>query len=181
METLGVTGGVGSDSEDSRVTISMDTKPDAEPSVMLLLEQYKLFVEMTDRNSERRGLTNRFYITILTGLLALTSWAVSNTVLCDLINVLLLLIAVLGLILCGIWFININSYKQMNKAKFKVIHEMEKHLPFPCYDREWEILERGKNHKKYVPYTKIERYIPLVLAVPYGALLVVTLPLVFSL
>ncbi len=157
----------------------MDTKPDAEPSTMLLLEQYKLFVEMADRNSERRGLTNKFYITILTGLLALTSWAVSNTVLCNVINILLLLIAVLGLILCVIWFININSYRQMNQAKFTVIHEMEKHLPFPCYDREWEILERGKNRKTYVPYTKIERYIPLVLAVPYIALFVVALFLIF--
>lgn len=159
--------------------ISMDAKPDAKPSATLLMEQYKLFVEMADRNSERRGLTNKFYITILTGLLALTSWAVSNTVLCDVINILLLLIAVLGLILCGIWFININSYKQMSQAKFTVIHEMEKHLSFPCYDREWEILERGKNRKKYVPYTKIERYIPLILAIPYIALLVVALFLIF--
>lgn len=158
----------------------MDTKPNADPSTMLLLEQYKIFVEMADRNSERRGLTNKFYITILTGLLALTSWAVSNTVFCDFINALLLLIAILGLILCGIWFININSYKQMNQAKFAVIHEMEKHLPFPCYEREWENLERGKNRKKYVPYTKIERYIPLVLAVPYGVLLVMAVSLIFS-
>lgn len=38
----------------------MDTKPDADPSKMLLLEQYKIFVKMADRNSERRGLTNKF-------------------------------------------------------------------------------------------------------------------------
>ena len=96
--------------------IFMDMRPNDVPSTMLLLEQYKLFVEMTDRNSERRGMTNKFYITILTGLLALTPWAISTTVLCDLINVLLLVIAVLGLILCGIWFVNINSYRQLNHA-----------------------------------------------------------------
>lgn len=159
--------------------IAMETKPDVEPSAVLLLEQYKLFVEMADRNSERRNLINKFYITILTGLLALTSWAASNTVLCIVINILLLLIAVLGLVLCGIWFTNINSYKQMSQAKFTVIHEMEKRLPFPCYNMEWEILEHGKNRKKYIPYTKIERYIPLVLAIPYSALFVLTIFLIF--
>lgn len=157
----------------------MEAKPEADPTTILLLEQYKLYVEMADRNSERRGQTNKFYITILTGLLALTSWAASNTVLCDVVNILLLLIAVLGLVLCGIWFLNINSYKQMNKAKFIVIHEMEKHLPFSCYDIEWEILEHGEDRKIYFPYTEIERYIPLVLAIPYSALLVIALFLIY--
>lgn len=60
----------------------------------------------------------------------------------------------------------------MNSGKFKVIHEMEKQLPFPCYVREWDILDSGNNHKNYLPYTKIEKFIPFVLAVPYLSLLI---------
>ncbi|NMB52222.1 MAG: hypothetical protein GX999_07835 [Bacteroidales bacterium] len=156
----------------------MNSSPEYEPSQTLLLEQYKLFVEMADRNSERRGATNKFYITILTGLLALTSWAATNT-LCEVFNIVLLFISILSLALCGIWYLNINSYKQMNSGKFTVIHEMEKQLPFPCYGREWEILESGKNHAIYVPYTKIEKFIPIILAVPYAALLLYAIHLTF--
>jgi len=36
-----------------------------------LIEQYKLYVEMTDRISDRRERTNRFYISLLSVLLAL--------------------------------------------------------------------------------------------------------------
>lgn len=157
----------------------MNSSPEYEPSQTLLLEQYKLFVEMADRNSERRGTTNKFYITILTGLLALTSWAATNTHLCEVFNIVLLFISILSLTLCGIWYLNINSYKQMNSGKFAVIHEIEKQLPFPCYGREWEILESGKNHRIYVPYTKIEKFIPIILAVPYASLLLYAIYLTF--
>ena len=36
-----------------------------------LLEQYKLYVEMADRISARRGLTNSFFLTLNTGIVAL--------------------------------------------------------------------------------------------------------------
>jgi hypothetical protein len=36
-----------------------------------LLEQYNLYVEMADRITTRRAQTNRFYISLLSGLLAL--------------------------------------------------------------------------------------------------------------
>lgn len=157
----------------------MNSSPEYEPSQTLLLEQYKLFVEMADRNSERRGETNKFYITILTGLLALTSWAATNTHLCEVFNIVLLFISILSFVLCGIWYLNINSYRQMNRGKFDVILEMEKQLPFPCYGREWEILESGKNHRNYIPYTKIEKFIPIVLAVPYVLLLLYAICLTF--
>jgi len=38
-----------------------------------ILEQYKLYVEMTDRISQRRDQSNRFYSALLTGLLAVIS------------------------------------------------------------------------------------------------------------
>lgn len=149
----------------------MDSIKQNENSEKILFEQYKLYVEMTDRNSQRRSITNKFYITVLTGLLAFISWNTSCSQLCDIFEHLLLLISLLGLFLCIIWFININSYKQLNKGKFKVILEMENQLPFPCYSREWDILECGKNHRNYLPYTKIEKLIPALIAILYMFLL----------
>ena len=50
----------------------------------------------------------------------------------------------------------------MNRAKFKVIHEMEEKLPFRAFEAEWEAADRGKNPKKYRPYTNIESAVPWV-------------------
>ena len=45
--------------------------------------------------------------------------------------------------------------------KFKLIHELEQHLPVALFDYEWQIAEQGRG-KSYSPVTRIERWIPLV-------------------
>jgi hypothetical protein len=52
---------------------------------------------------------------------------------------------------------------------------MEQHLPFPCYDKEWEILGEGKEGKKYLQLTRVEQYVPFILAIPYLLLLIYSL------
>jgi len=139
-----------------------------------LLEQYKLYVEMADNVSARRSQTNTFYITVLSGLLAVLSLAIEN-IPSEMQNTAFLAVAVLGLVLCIIWYINIRSYRQLNSGKFKVIHEMEGQLPYPCYDREWDILGRGKDSKGYFQLTRVEQFVPGLLAIPYVLLLVFAL------
>ena len=134
-----------------------------------LLEEYKMYVEMMDRVTERRGKANMFYTTLLSTLLALASFLTENKLIPD-SNKLLFLFAILGLILCMIWYTNINSYKQLNSLKFKVIEEIEKNLPFPCYVREWQI-DKTRT-RKYRRLTQVEKYLPLILGIPYLLLLV---------
>jgi hypothetical protein len=140
-----------------------------------LLEQYKLYVEMADRVSTRRAQTNRFYISLLSGLLALLSIVGGRNRFSDFQTIAFMAVAILGLALCVLWNVNIRSYRQLNSGKFKVIHEMEQHLPFPCYDKEWEILGEGKESKAYLQLTHVEQYVPFVLAVPYLLLLIYSL------
>lgn len=135
-----------------------------------LLEQYKMYVEMMDRTTERRGKTNTFYITLLSGLLALPSLVIDKNLFDGAKAVLALLLAFLGLSLCFLWYININSYKQLNYLKFRVIHEIEPYLPFSFYSREWEI-EKDKVGQ-YKRLSKVEKYIPFIIAIPYFGLLI---------
>jgi hypothetical protein len=132
-----------------------------------LLEQYKLYVEMADRISNRRAQTNRFYVSLLSGLLALLSIVVGRNIFSDFQTIAFSVISVLGLTLCALWNINIRSYRQLNSGKFKVIHEMEQCLPFPCYNREWEILGEEQESKKYLQLTRVEQYVSFMLAIPY--------------
>ncbi len=138
-----------------------------------LLEQYKLYVEMADRISERRMQTNKFYISLLSGLLALLSILVSMSKFNQ--TVIFIIVSLLGIALCILWHINIRSYRQLNSGKFKVIHEMEQYLPFPCYDKEWELLGEGKEKSKYLQLTRVEKYVPLILSIPYIFLFLYTL------
>lgn len=145
-----------------------------------LIDQYKLYVTMADRISERRGQDNRFYITILSGLFVILSYIVSNKLYLNFLNYITVLIAIFGILLCIIWFFQIRSYKQLNSAKFQIIHEMELHLPFQAYLREWELLGYGKDETKYFPLSHVEKYIPLLMALPFILLLICSIVLLFQ-
>ena len=138
----------------------------------VLLEQYKTYVEMADRISARRAETNKFFISLLTALLAIVTLTVDKDAFKDYQGFVIVVVSVMGLALNIIWAVNIRSYRQLNSGKFKVIHEMESRLSFPCYEKEWKILGEGKESKKYLQLTKVERYVPFVLAVPYFILLI---------
>ena len=75
-----------------------------------------------------------------------------------------------GIVLCYSWLRLIRSYKDLNIAKFKVVHEMEKELPFaPFYAESEAVL--------YTPFTEVEMKVPWIFATIYvGALLVATVP-----
>lgn len=136
-----------------------------------LLEEYKMFVEMMDRNSARRWQINAFYTTLLSAILTFIFTSIEKSILPIDKLFLLLLSAILGLSLCLVWIVNINSYKQLNSLKFKVIHEMEKYLPYPCYAREWQILKQENKNTQYGRLSQVEKYVPLILGVPYFCLL----------
>lgn len=140
-----------------------------------LVEEYKLYVQMADNVSSRRAQANAFFISVLSALLVFLSLAGEWKLSGDILNIpAYIATAILGLLLCAVWLLNIQSYRQLNSGKFKVIHEIEQRLPFPCYAREWDILGRGDDARKYLPLTHAERYIPLLLAIPFLLVLVYT-------
>ncbi|GAA0486461.1 hypothetical protein GCM10008986_09820 [Salinibacillus aidingensis] len=127
-----------------------------------LLEQYKLYVQLTDNTTVQRGNTNKFYITVLSGLLAIVSLFIKN----NFPNTMILIISLLGGLLCYTWYVHIKSYKQLNTGRFKVIHEVEKQLPYCCFYEEWNHLKRG-NGENYTRLTQIEQKVPIYLGFPY--------------
>jgi hypothetical protein len=135
--------------------------------LQLLLEQYKLYVELADRVSARRAEANKFYISLLTGLLILFSLIIKIDDVSIIVNFLIIIGSIFGVILCFIWFLNIRSYRQLNSGKFRVIQKMEERLPFSCFKCEWDILGNGKKSNDYITLTRVEQYIPISFAVLY--------------
>jgi len=129
-----------------------------------LLEQYKLYVEMADRISQRRAVANTFF-TSASALLLTVYGAVATLKVPALSATWLVLIAVSGIILSGTWWAVIRSYRQLNSGKFKVIHKLERLLPVAPYEAEWIMLGEGKDLSQYLPLSHVEQVIPVVFLV----------------
>lgn len=124
-----------------------------------IIDQYKIYVEMADRISSRRLTANSFFLSLNSILVAFISYV--NFVGQKKVELNFnWLIALAGLVLSFMWYRLIRSYRDLNSAKFNVIHQIEKLLPISPYDAEWESVERGKNSELYLPFTHIEVCVP---------------------
>ncbi|PPS91063.1 RipA family octameric membrane protein [Streptomyces sp. MH60] len=137
-------------------------EPNPSPDV---LDLYKLAVEMADRVSARRGSANAFFLSVQTALVTLVGfgiptlsespWWVPSAV------------ALAGVTLSAAWWMPLRSYRDLNTAKFKVIHKLEERLPVKLFADEWEALRSDPIpswRKRYAELGTSERLIPVVFA-----------------
>lgn len=127
-----------------------------------LFEQYKLYVESTEKISERRVSANNFLLTVnaflvtlygvLPGIESARYWKI--------------LVPIAGFLVALTWHRIITSYRDLNTVKFKVIHELERHMPADLYAYEWKKADEGRG-KAYHPLTHLERWIPVVFMILY--------------
>ena len=141
-----------------------------------LLNQYKIYVEATERISDRRQKANSFFLTINTILVGFTSYIHIGRK--DVIE-FYYLIGIAGMVLCYTWYRLILSYKGLNSGKFKVIQEIEKQLPLSIFYAEWERLGKGKDPKHYRTFTSIEARIPFVFFLLHLLVFIQNLPWAF--
>ena len=121
------------------------------------LEQYKIYLDMIERVSDRRMRTHNFFITIVAAIVSLLTVVISSDTLSSNRGFILLFLYVFMMGLCKIWIDSLDSFAKLNSAKFKVIFEIEKELPHKCLIYEWELLERDGN---YLLLSQNEKRIP---------------------
>lgn len=143
-----------------------------------LFEQYKLYVESADWISSRRDKANNFFLAVnsalltivgVSGLLApLTQSPGRERSLFDSETAMsVILVALAGLLVCATWYRLVRSYRDLNSAKFRIIHEIEGHLPLAVHDAEWEVVGWGEPPKLYRPFTHLEARVPAIFAAVY--------------
>ena len=120
-----------------------------------LLAQYKLYVQSAEHVSARRLASSRLLLALNAGLAALYGirpegfgqswWTVA--------------VPVLGIAVSLLWSRIIRSHKELNRVKFKLIHEIERHFPAAPYTCEWQLAEQGRG-RSYRAVTDIERWLP---------------------
>ena len=143
-------------------------QPERDPAI---LELYKLAVEMSDRVSARRGTANTFYLTVQTAFvsaLGLSASTLHNT--SDLGR---LVVCLAGAAISVSWWLQLRSYRDLNKAKFSVINKIELDLPLQIFSDEWNSLKRDPIpgwRGRYAELGSVERFIPLIFVVLYALL-----------
>jgi|SRR3989344_824518 len=129
-------------------------------------EQYKLYIESVEKTSDRRQQANNYFITINTALISFMGLSFqipffeNNTW-------IRALLSLTGIVICAVFWFLIRSYKQLNTGKFEVIHKIEENLPLALYKYEWEVLGKGKDNRKYYPFSHIELLMPFVFGLIY--------------
>lgn len=123
-----------------------------------VLETYKMLVEMADRVSQRRQAANNFYLSVNTAIMGASAYisAFGQG------NANIFVIAVAGICVCILWQRNIESYKTLNGAKFKVINQIEKSLPLAPFTAEWSYLDPDKKGTRHRPFHTVEILVPII-------------------
>jgi hypothetical protein len=131
-----------------------------------ILEQYKIYVEMADRISARRSLTNTFFLTLNTAIFAVIGVFWKDR---PVGSALLLMFPAVTLIgQCLAWFWLLRSYRQLNSGKYAVVGALEEYLPVrPYWKAEWVALGEGKRKERYWPLTHLEQWVPVLFAISY--------------
>ncbi|MCL2520988.1 MAG: hypothetical protein FWE37_08345 [Spirochaetaceae bacterium] len=118
-----------------------------------LLELYRIMVESSANNENKRLKMNMLYTTLIVGIYALMGLNEGG-------NIYLPLIAIA---IAFIWGLTINHYRLLAQAKYDaVILELEKAFEMPIFAKEWEYL---KKHSPKLELTKIERLLPLIIII----------------
>lgn len=127
----------------------------------ILFEQYKLFVEVSEKLGNRRHSSNIFFLTINTSLITVLTSFLSVSQVSSATYIYSFASCALGVTLCLTWRQLIVSYSQLNAGKFKVIHLLETYLPAHLFFAEWNAVKHGDG-SKYTPFTKVESLVPVI-------------------
>ena len=169
----------------------------------ILLEQYKLYMEMLDRNTKRRMDTNTLFISINVFTVTITSFFHKGNLKA------VGLICLAGILFSVVWYYLLVNYNLINKAKWDMLYDLEKRLPAQPFAGEWEgpkavkhpgkpkkknclckfviflvdtirglfffIMDSGKEEQIYRSISDLERNLPRVFALLYAILFCVRL------
>lgn len=116
-------------------------------------EQYKIFVESAEKNSEKRVTQNNIYLTINLAFLSYILFQKPNLV-------ETIITSFVGLIICLVWLLTIINFCKRNKVKFDIINEMKEEFG-NLYKEEW------KRISILTPLSTYEKFLAIIFMMVY--------------
>jgi hypothetical protein len=123
-----------------------------------LLEQYKLYVGVANGMTATRIQANTFFLTINTALIGFIIGVIEFSAQKS-VPWWILFVCGAGALLSISWFALLNAYRNLNSARFQIIHQIEAKLPANIYAYEWQ-MALNRPDRPYTRLTDIEQTVP---------------------
>ena len=129
----------------------------------LIFQEYKLYAEQKENFIDRNFRTNRFYMISFVAIIFAMIFT-GNVVFMSKISATLLF-SLIGISICALWWMNVDSYNILIKIKFaNVIEMLEEKLPVKPFIEEYKGIEDFRNKKVFM-FSDIQKLIAV-----FGAL-----------
>jgi len=136
----------------------------------LLLEEYKLYAKQKDNFIDRNFCTNRFYMILFIAII-LAMIFTGGVVFMEKFSAALVF-SVIGMAVCALWWMNVDSYNTLVKVKFaNVIEPLEEKLPFKPYTEERKGIEEFRS-KRIFMFSDIQKLVSVLGALFFFAIFI---------
>lgn len=123
----------------------------------LIFQEYKMYTEQKENFVDRNFRTNRFYMISFVAIIFAMIFT-GNVVFMSFLSATLLF-SLIGISVCVLWWMNVDSYNTLIKIKFSnVIEAIEEKLPVKPYTDEFKGIEEFRNKKIFL-FSDIQKII----------------------
>ena len=133
------------------------------------IEQYKAYLQDVGNIGVRHENSRKFYLSVVSALFVFVSMAGEGGLFGNVRGHVLTLAGAVGILLCIVWVMHMQSFGAIYRAKFDVLRAIEnKHSLFHIFDEEWKFLNANPRFKLL---TFIDSVTPVLFLLVFVALL----------
>ena len=136
----------------------------------LIFQEYKLYAEQKENFIDRNFRTNRFYMVYFVAIILAMVYT-GNIIFMEKITATLLF-SLIGISVCALWWMNVDSYNTLIKIKFaNVLERIEEKFPVKPFTDEYKGIEEFRNKKIFV-FSDIQKIVAVIGALFFFAVFV---------
>ena len=129
----------------------------------LIFQEYRLYAEQKENFIDRNFRTNRFYMISFVAVIFALIFTGNVTFMSSISATLIF--SLIGISVCALWWMNVDSYNTLIKIKFaNVLEVIEEKLPVKPFTDEYKGIEEFRNNKVFM-FSDIQKLIAV-----FGAL-----------
>lgn len=136
----------------------------------LIFQEYKMYAEQKENFIDRNFQTNKFYMISFVAVIFAMIFT-SNVMFMEKLSATLLF-SLIGISVCALWWMNVDSYNTLIKIKYaNVLEAIEEKLPIKPFTEEYKGIEDFRNKKVFM-FSDIQKIIAIVGALFFFAVFV---------
>ena len=136
----------------------------------LIFQEYKLYAKQKENFIDRNFRTNRFYMMSFVATIFAMIFT-GNVVFMARISATLVF-SLIGISICALWWMNVDSYNILIKIKYaNVLEELEKKLPVKPFTDEFKGIEDFRNNRVFM-FSDIQKIIAVIGALFFFAVFI---------